>query len=212
MNRQQLMLAALFTGSGAALLVYILSGISLLATFFVTVLGAVLIGSLIWRKATDHKRKSLKALVKVGLLSGVLATLAYDLSRYLLVTLTPMTVWPFEAFMVFGQAFVGEEVRGPGIFMLGTVYHVINGLTFAIAYAIAFARKGIWAGLTWALLLEALMLTVYPGWLRIDQIGQFVGMSIFGHVFYGLVLGVAAQRLIIRYEGGKYGGKTGIQA
>lgn len=196
-----MILAALFTGSGVALLVYILSGVSLLATFLVTTLGAVIIGTFIWRKASGQQQGSLKTRFKVGLISGIFATLAYDLSRYLLVTLTPMTVWPFEAFMVFGQAFIGEEVRGPGVFLLGVIYHVINGLTFAIAYTFAFAHKGVWAGLAWALTLEVLMLTIYPGWLQIDQIGQFVGMSFFGHVFYGLVLGYTARKLIVRYKG-----------
>jgi hypothetical protein len=201
MNRQTYIMAALFTGSGAALLIYILSGISLLATFLVTALGAAVIGALIWRRSSAPRQGELKMLCKVGLISGVLATIAYDVSRYLLVTLTPMTVWPFEAFMVFGQAFVGNaEVRGTGIFLIGTVYHVINGLGFAVAYTFAFGRKGVWAGLTWAMVLEVVMLSVYPGWLNIHQIGQFVGMSFFGHVFYGIVLGYAAQKLIARHD------------
>lgn len=201
MRRQDIIIAALFLGSGAALLVYILSGISLLITFSVILAGAVVIGVIVWKTAPDPKKADLKKKFRIGLIAGLLAMIAYDLSRLLLVTLTPMTVWPFEAFMVFGQAFIGEEIRSTGVFLLGVIYHIVNALAFAVAYTLAFGKKGTWYGLAWAMILEVVMLLVYPGWLNIHKIGQFITMSFFGHVFYGIVLGYSAKRLLLRNEG-----------
>jgi hypothetical protein len=60
---------------------------------------------------------------------------------------------------------------------------------FAVAYTILFGTAGWWAGILWALGLEALMLSIYPGWLHPKAFGEFVSVSMLGHVAYGAVIG-----------------------
>ena len=50
------------------------------------------------------------------------------------------------------------------------------------------------AGIAWGLFLEALQLTFYPGWLQLRSIGEFVQVSVFGHLIYGAVLGALTRR------------------
>lgn len=72
---------------------------------------------------------------------------------------------------------------------VGTVFHFVNGVTFAIAYAVWFGRRSWWWGIVFGLGLEAFMLAIYPGWLDIRAIGEFTSISVVGHVCYGATLG-----------------------
>jgi uncharacterized membrane protein (DUF485 family) len=49
-------------------------------------------------------------------------------------------------------------------------------------------------GIAFALMLEAFMLSLYPGWLRIAAYAPFFTMSLIGHLAYGTVLGVLARK------------------
>lgn len=49
---------------------------------------------------------------------------------------------------------------------------------------------GWWARVGWALVLEALMVTFYPGWLDVRAFDEFLTVSVLGHVVHGSVLGV----------------------
>jgi hypothetical protein len=69
---------------------------------------------------------------------------------------------------------------------------------FAVAYTILFGTVGWWAGILWALGLEALMLSVYPGWLNPQPFGEFVSVSMLGHVAYGTVVGSLARWWLLR--------------
>jgi len=69
---------------------------------------------------------------------------------------------------------------------------------FAIGYAMLAAPRGVWAGIAFALVLEAFMLTFYPGWLNVEAIGEFFSMTILGHVAYGATLGSLCRRLEVR--------------
>ena len=54
------------------------------------------------------------------------------------------------------------------------------------------------AGVAFALGLEACMVLLYPQWLRLQAVDEFLQVSIFGHVVYGVVLGFAARGEIRR--------------
>ncbi|WP_199624424.1 DUF6789 family protein [Paenibacillus alkalitolerans] len=192
--------AALFLSTGAALLVYVMSGISLLATTFVILICALVIGSFIWRKSSENKRLDLKRRVVTGLIAGALATALYDVFRFLLIKITGIMFWPFDIFNIFGKALVGAEQAGFWVTILGFVFHIANGIGFGIAYTIAFGERGIWMGILWAMILEAMMVTVYPGWLGLKALDEFLSVSVFGHFVYGITLGYMAKRLILRKE------------
>lgn len=198
-SKSIIIFAALFLASGAALVVYILSGISLLFAFGVALFLVISVGAVVWRKASLGQRAYIGRAVKVGIAAGVLATVAYDLSRFALIKITGIEFWPFDIFGIFGEALFGSSAHGLWVPTAGFLYHLTNGVGFAIAYTIFLGpRAHIFTGIVWALMLEALMLTFYPGWLDIRAINEFLQVSIVGHLIYGIVLGYIAGVLFRR--------------
>jgi len=124
------------------------------------------------------------------------ATAAYDLTRLALVAVLGMDLRPFEAVPLFGQLLTGAPAHSPVAVAVGVAYHLSNGVGFGVAFAMVAGRRGIGAGVAWALVLEAIMLTLYPGWLDIRSIREFASVSMLGHVAYGGVLGWMARRLL----------------
>jgi hypothetical protein len=132
--------------------------------------------------------------VRPGVLAGVVATLAYDAARFALVRLTGIAFWPFDIFEIFGRALLGPGRPEALTTAAGVAYHLTNGVAFAVAYTVLFGRRGVVAGIAWGLFLEALQLTFYPGWLQLRALGEFVQVSVFGHLVYGAVLGALTRR------------------
>lgn len=190
---------SLFLASGAALVTYILSGISLLWTFAAAAVFAVALGVLAWRRSGERGRRRIARSIGIGLVAGVAATIAYDLSRFALIQLTGIQFWPFDIFDIFGQALFGEGNTASWVPIAGFTYHVINGVGFATAYTLLFGEKGVAWGIGYGLALEAMMLTFYPGWLDIRSMEEFFSVSIVGHVVYGGVLGWTAKTLLDRF-------------
>jgi hypothetical protein len=192
--RPLLPFGALFLASGLALVTYILSGVSLAWTFAGALSLAVAGGAVLWRRATPARRVVVARAVRVGFLAGLVATPAYDLARFALIRLTGIAFWPFDIFAIFGRALVGPGRPEALTTAAGMAYHLTNGVAFAIAYTVLFGRRGVAAGIAWGLFLEALQLTFYPGWLQMRSIGEFVQVSVFGHLVYGAVLGALTRR------------------
>jgi hypothetical protein len=146
-------------------------------------------------------RADLRRAVRAGLVAGLPATVAYDVTRLLLVEVANFAFRPFHAFTNFGQALLGTTAEGPWVTAVGTGFHLVNGLGFAIAYAVCFGRRGVPAGIAWAFVLEAAMVSVYPGWLGLKALDEFLQVSVAGHVVYGSVLGLVAQRMLRHSQG-----------
>ena len=51
------------------------------------------------------------------------------------------------------------------------------------------------------------MLSIYPGWLHPRAFGEFVSVSMLGHVVYGSVLGITARRLLVAGQLNQLAGK-----
>lgn len=187
---------AVFLTSGASLLVYVLTGTPLpLALGVLAVAAAVAVAVAVW--PDEVRRRGWLRRIAVGAPVGLLATGAYDLSRFLLVEVLGFSASPFAAFPLFGQALLGSEgSSGPVTFGLGVAFHALNGVTFGCAYAVWFGHRPWWWGIGFALGLEAFMLAIYPGWLDIRSLREFTTMSVFGHLVYGTVLGLGASRLL----------------
>jgi hypothetical protein len=195
---ERLAIAALALGTGTALFVYLVARVSIVAglvTVLVLAGGAV---AVVWRRLPAERRRAARGGVVAGLLAGVPALLAYDGTRWALVTLFPLPVRPFDAIPLFGQLFWSQDAASPLTDVTGVLYHVCNGLGFAVAYTVLLGRRGVLAGIAWGLVLEAAMLTVYPGWLDIRALREFFGVSVLGHLAYGAVLGWTARRLLTR--------------
>lgn len=180
---------ALFLTTGVALVVHVLTGLPLplVLAAAVVVVGAVAAlvqgdASLEWLRA--HRRA-----IVVGIVAGVVSTAVYDLSRWTLVVVADLQGSPYAAFPFFGRAIVGAGAPDTLVDVVGTAFHFINGITFAIAYTIWFGRRRWWWGIVFALGLEAAMLAIYPGWLDVRALGEFTQISVLGHVWYGATLG-----------------------
>lgn len=197
-TRYWLLLAALPLASGAALIVHVLTTISLglaLVGMGIIIIG---VGTLTWIRLPLSARTEIWQRAKVGLMAGFLATIAYDVSRWLIVNIFHDTFAPFHVFPLFGYAIGGTGLNSTAATIVGTFYHYANGVFFAVAYAILLAPRGWWTGILWGLGLEALMLTIYPGWVHPTPFEEFVSVSILGHVAYGSVLGTFSRRLLPR--------------
>lgn len=133
---------------------------------------------------------------RLGLVVGAAGTVAYGVTRVVVVALFDLPIRPFEAVPLFGQLLLGSSIATPVTDAVGVAYHVANGVGFGVAYTVVFGRYGPWAGVAFGVALEAAMLTVYPGWLNIRAINEFFSVSITGHVAYGLALGYGARRLL----------------
>src|SRR5437588_7328551 len=110
----------------------------------------------------------------------------------MIVTVFHYTFCPFDIFPLFGYAIAGSNLASGLATAIGVVYHYTNGLFFAVAYAILFAPRSWWIGILWALGLESLMLSIYPGWLHIQAFQEFLSVSMVGHVAYRTALGTVS--------------------
>ncbi|MCW5983133.1 MAG: hypothetical protein KIT09_33900 [Bryobacteraceae bacterium] len=190
------MLGAVCTASGAALVAYVLTGISLSLTLLAALVGAAAVAPRVWRRMSTAQRSLTARRTRAGLLAGLAATAAYDLFRLALVLVAGFRFWPFDIFEIFGKALVGEGAPRSIVIVAGVSYHVLNGVGFAAAFAVWFGDRGVAAGILWALVLEAFMVAIYPGWLSIKALDEFLPVSAFGHVAYGATLGWTTKRLL----------------
>ncbi len=182
---------ALFLVTGAALVVHILIGLPLWLTVsggvLLAVAGFVLLGDSVFGRRLRPK-------ILAGLVAGAVATVCYDISRILLISLTGSTIEPFEAWQLFGVSLVGTGASAELQWVAGTAFHLTNGLAFGVAFTIWLGDRGLLWGIGFALGLEIFMLGLYPGWLNIRAFGEFTQVSVMGHVVYGSVLGVLARQ------------------
>jgi hypothetical protein len=197
-------LAVLPLATGVALLLHIYLGGPLL--LMVATAGSLtwLAAYLVWRRCPPALKAELLRRIRGGVVAGLAATAAYDLIRWLLLLVFHLTFQPFDIFFIFGKLLLAGFAAPHAVVMAaGMLFHWVNGVGFAIGYSILFGYRGWWAGLLWALGLEAVMLAVYPGWLDIRAIAEFRSISMTGHVVYGVVLGEMARRVLDLQGGGR---------
>jgi hypothetical protein len=199
---RRLLLAGLPLATGGAVLVAIIfSSDSLIWPSLLLIAGTGLVALAAGRQLDPVARARLGGRIRMGLLAGVAATAAYDVVRYLVVALAQWSVRPFAVFRLFGEMIVGRGVSEPVAYAVGSTFHLVNGLGFAIGYLIVFGRPQVWTAIAWAMVLEAVTIIWYPSWLGITALGEFVSMSLIGHLAYGAVLGVLGKRLVERAPG-----------
>lgn len=199
----RLVLGGASMASGAALLAYFVIGTPLFIALAATVGMSVGAWVVVWRAMPVALRKVIVQRVRIGLLVGLCATAAYDASRWLLVKVTGSSVRPFDAWPIFGELLGAGDKHTTGALLVGIAFHLVNGLGFAVGYTIVLAERGIIAGIIWALVLEAIMVSFYPGWLGLKALDEFVSVTVFGHFVYGAVLGYLAKTLVRRSRKGE---------
>lgn len=180
--------------SGIALVASILTDRPLwLTSTFVFLPGLVaLVGlSVVTRR---EQQELFLARLRWGAVAGFAGTLAYDVLRWAVESSGLASTNSFLALPVFGMGLTGADVGSTTALAAGWVFHFANGVGFAIAYFfLAAGRRPLW-GVLYALVLEAFMVTLYPGWLAITPGTEFLSVSVTAHVAYGAVLGFAGRR------------------
>jgi hypothetical protein len=182
--------------SGAALVGYLVAGLSLWVGLVVLVSGwsGLLFSTL--RRGDPAMRARLRRVAARGAAAGLAATGCYDASRWALTRLDAMSVNPFEAIPRFGALWLGTDSAETARVVSGTAFHLINGVAFGVAFALLLPPYGLLRGIAWGLGLELFQLALYPGWLDIRAFSEFARVSALGHVVYGVVLGTLCRRLI----------------
>jgi hypothetical protein len=155
-------------------------------------------GLMLWVAAlvqvSPATRKTLWHRVRVGVYAGLASTAAYDVARYGLVSLLDWSFRPFHVWTIFGRLFLGTTAHEHAAFAVGMAYHALNGIGFALAYALVVRQGSLTSGVVWGLFLELAMALLYPSWMRITALGEFVTISVVGHLIYGAVLGTIVAR------------------
>lgn len=185
----------LFLFGGVAVLAHILWELS----FRVLLLGGVAVATaglaVAFWESPPPVRRTLGTTVGIGAIAGITATAAYDVAKWGLSRLDPTPINPFEALPVFGTMLLGAGASDPALVVTGAGVHILNGITFGIAFSLLLGGRGMPAGIAWGLILETFQLTLYPGWLGIETFREFATVSAGGHIVYGAVLGAVDRRL-----------------
>lgn len=130
----------------------------------------------------------------VGVVGGLIGTLMYDGVRGLLQVSQIFDYNGFKAIHIFGSWITGRPVGTAEAAWAGWIYHFWNGLSFGVFYTLMFGRRHWTIGIAYGLVMEAGMLGLFPMFLTVSNQFDFIMLSLIGHVFYGLGLGLYAQR------------------
>jgi hypothetical protein len=187
----------------AALLLHLAGAIRMPYTLsFLTAPGMVLILCIqIW--AGHAGRTVLVNRIRVGFAGGIVALAAYNATRWVCGLLLSLSVSPFYSIYVFGTLITGQPTGSPAALLAGILYHISNGITFAVMYTLVAGPARWWFGLAWGAALELAMLVIYPSsdLLRPPVMAPFVVVSLMSHAVYGSVLGVISERYSLNRRG-----------
>jgi hypothetical protein len=169
---------------------------------FVTAPGMVFLLCLLVGAGRAHRPLIINRL-RVGFTAGLLGLVMYNGTRWLVATLLSVKSSPFYSIYIFGSLITGKPVDTLSAGIAGWLYHVSNGVTFAIMYTLVVGPGRWWFGLLWGLLLELAMLFVYPSSaiLRPPVLAPFVVVSLVSHAMYGATIGVVASRHALARHG-----------
>jgi len=151
--------------------------------------------------------------VMIGLLSGLLAAIAYDIFRLPFVfakewgiasVVPPMQL--FKVFPRFGAMVLGQPIEQSyyslATQIVGWLYHFSNGATFGVMYVAIIGdptrRHWSWAVLM-ALVLElGMLLTPYPQVFSIAVTARFVFVTVAAHAIFGVAMGLSIKSFASR--------------
>lgn len=172
----------------AALLLHAVGWIRMPYTVsFVTLPGLILLSCLtVWSGRTQHALLSNR--LRTGMVAGALGLVAYDGMRAV-VQLLPLNFDAFFSMPAFGTLMTGHPPDSFIAIASGWAYHITNGWTFAVIYALLAGPARWWWGLAWGFTLELAMIVVYPALFRPSSLHGFLVVSVVGHAAFGTVVG-----------------------
>lgn len=180
--------AGLAVSSAAAVAVFLVASISLPAAVVVLVVPAAAAWSWVWRRLRADARAELVVRFRAGLIAGVVATAVYNLTRWAIVEVFGLSLDPFVTVKLFGRLLAGADSPSAVTVPVGTAFHVVNGIGLAVGFVVLFGGRSWRAGVVWAVTLEAVMVALYPSWLGVKKMDEFVTLTFLAHVAYGVTL------------------------
>jgi hypothetical protein len=162
---------------------------------FVTAPGMIFLLGLL-AMAGRVRRPVIMTRLRVGFVAGILGLVAYNATRWLVGLVLSVKMSPFYSIYIFGALITGKPTGTAAAAVAGWLYHISNGVTFAIIYTLVAGPARWWFGLLWGLVLETAMLLIYPAnaILRPPVLLPFVVVSLISHAMYGTVIGAVARR------------------
>jgi len=102
----------------------------------------------------------------------------------------------FVPVLMFGGWITGRPTSSLAAKLAGWSYHYWNGITFAIIYTLGLGKRHWLFGIGYGIVLECCVLGLFPLFVPITRKLDFIAVSMIGHVAYGIVLGVLAQKYL----------------
>ena len=136
---------------------------------------------------------TLRDIITVGALGGLVGTVGYDLARVPFAVAGQRVFAPIETY---GLLIADASASSGWTSTLGWLFHFSNGVTFGIAYAAVAAGRHWGWGVLWGLLLETAAVTgPFADRYQISGNSYAIGVAYLGHIFYGAPLGWIVQRM-----------------
>ena len=133
--------------------------------------------------------------LKLGLVAGFLATVAYDAVRICAMATGIFSYDAFYAIRIFGSWIAHEPTSSTAALTAGWLYHFWNGLSFGVMFTLTFGRPRSWVyGLVYGIVMEIVMLGLFPLFLDIKDPAGFIAISLLGHAVFGATLGAITAR------------------
>ncbi len=149
----------------------------------------LLIGSSI---RTVPAYSNLQRRIRLGAIAGVVGTIAYDLFR-IPFALAGQRI--FAPIFSYGLLIDGGGMSSSWTDLLGWLFHLSNGVTFGIAYAVVMAGRHWGFGVLWGMFLEAVaFLGPFTDIYGLTGKWASIGIAFAAHVAYGLPLGLMVAR------------------
>lgn len=193
----QIIVGLLLTSmSGVAISLWGLGKIPMTFTVsFVVLPMAIILVAFALFYSKSKKFQYFNSLIIQGGKWGLIATLFYDAIRPLLKLIFRFDFNPFRAMPIFGELITGLEQTATLAIAAGWTYHFWNGISFGMMFALLVPKGGMFKGFIWSMILQGLMMWVYPHFLavRLEDPG-FLMTGIVGHGLWGIVLGYGIKR------------------
>jgi hypothetical protein len=179
--------------SGIAVLLHAFGGVHLAFSVIVAAPMAVVMILCVAVRAHPRARDIFIQRLAAGIFAGCMGLIAYDGVRWLVKISGTVPFNPFRVIEVFGLLILRVDVDTNLTKSVGWLFHIWNGVSFALMYTLAVGRGRLSWAIAWSLALELAMVSAYPSMFRIMLDWPFITMSLVGHVAYGIALGFTAR-------------------
>jgi hypothetical protein len=178
-------------GSIALLLAHV-SGLSTMHALLWPVALPTLVWIIVaWIRSLRRQDALMAERLRLGLVGGLWGTVGYDAVR---VPLHLMGLNPFPPIRGYGMWIAGMDHATPWTDLAGFAYHVSNGITFGLMYALLMTGRHWGWGVLWGLGLEMLaVVTPFGELFGLRGLTQTVVIAFVAHLFYGYPLGRICQ-------------------